>query len=461
MLVPVLVFAVLISAAIAVFFLVLNKPQSAHNSIIGSGKKQKSRETIVKEAGRRLEKNPRDPEALSVMGDLYYNGQEWDKAYKTYQLLSEMPSGTKGVDEFLVHQHAGLSAVKLGLHDDAYKYFLVARTFKPDNYEAAYQLGNIEYLRGNYEKAVTYLQSAKSLRMDYAPTLCTLGHAHFKLKQFKEAMTNIRKALEISPGDKEALFTLAECYYDSGQNDQAQRIYTHLRPDAVWGPKACLQSGLIKLATHQTDAAIADFELGLKHLTINPDVKLELQYQLGNVYLTKQDIATAMSYLHEVQSVDETYKDIQELLKKYEELSANKNLQIYTLGSSSEFISLCRKIVMTYYAKARVKITKATTEGSDWSDILAEINTPKWSDIVMFRFIRIQGTIGEIVVRDFHTHLKEVKAGKGICFSIGQYSEEARHYIEARLIELIEKSTVISILRDLDNRTKMLVDKPT
>jgi restriction endonuclease Mrr len=105
---------------------------------------------------------------------------------------------------------------------------------------------------------------------------------------------------------------------------------------------------------------------------------------------------------------------------------------------------------MPYYPKAKVKITNISVTKNDWADILAEIDTPKWSDVIMFRFIRTQGSVGELTVRDFQSHLKEVKAGKGICISVGAFSEEAKRYTEARLIDLIEKAQLQAILNHVD-----------
>jgi restriction endonuclease Mrr len=111
---------------------------------------------------------------------------------------------------------------------------------------------------------------------------------------------------------------------------------------------------------------------------------------------------------------------------------------------------------MTYFARAKVKITNISVNKSEWADILAEVNTPKWSDLIMFRFIRTQGSIGELIVRDFHSHLKEVKAGKGVCMTVGVFTEEAKRYTEARLIDLIEKDRLTSILNAVDAKAAAL-----
>jgi tetratricopeptide (TPR) repeat protein len=288
------------------------------------------------------------------------------------------------------------------------------------------------------------------LEPEHAPTLRCLGHALFKLKKYKEALAYIRKAIDLAPEDKESLYTLGECYYEVNQTEQALRIFGHLRPDPVMGPNACLISGTINVKNHQLEKAVEDFEIGLKHQNIKSDVRMELKYRLASVLLNQQEIGGALGYLREIQDVNPNYKDVPLLISKYQELNANKNMQIYLMASSADFVALCRKVAMVYYGKAKVKITNISVNKNEWADILAEVDTPKWSDLVMFRFIRTQGSIGEMIVREFHNHLKEVKAGKGICVTIGSYTEEARRYTEARLIDLIEKDRFSSILNNVD-----------
>jgi tetratricopeptide (TPR) repeat protein len=270
------------------------------------------------------------------------------------------------------------------------------------------------------------------------------------MKKNKEAMTYIRKAIDLAPDDKESLYTLAECYYEANQTDQAQRIFAHLRGDPVMGASACLISGTINAEARQYEKAIQDFELGLRHESIKPDVRIELRYKLATACLKQNDIAKALSNLRDIQAENPNYKDVTPLIGKYQELNANKNLQIFLMAPSGDFVALCRKLVIAYFSRAKIKITNISVNKNEWADILAEVDTAKWSDIIMFRFIRTPGGIGELVVRDFHSHLKEVKAGKGICVTVGNFSEEAKRYTEARLIDLIEKDRLTAMLNTVD-----------
>ena len=439
---PALAAITALAAGIFVVYIIMNRSKG----IKGSGNRDKE----LKEASKRLLADPHNAHALNTVGEIYFREETWDQAYRTYNTLMEM--GSHGLDDFDIAYRFAYSAMKLGLTDDAYRGFSAAKNIKQDNFEVNFNLGTLEFQRKNYEKAISLLNQAKMLEPDNAPVLRTLGHSYFRIKKNKEAMTFIRKAIELAPDDKESLYTLAECYYEAGQTEQAQRIFGHLRGDPVMGASACLVSGTINSESRQYEKAIADFELGLRHENIKADVKLELRYRLALSYLKQNEIGKALVLLKEINVENPNYRDVVPLIGRYQELNANKNLQIYLMGPSGDFVALCRKIVISYFSRAKVKITNISVNKNDWADILAEVDTSKWSDLIMFRFIRAQGAVGELVVRDFHSHLKDVKAGKGICITVGNFSEEAKRYTEARLIDLIEKDRLQAILNTVDAR---------
>jgi tetratricopeptide (TPR) repeat protein len=443
-LLPILIPIVILVVGVFIVMNILQRPKGK------SGRSAGNRDKILRDANRKLEQNPRDPQALNAAGEVYFGEEAWEQAYRTYNTLMDMD--LSGMNDFDIAFRYGLSAMKLGMFDDAYKGFSMARSLKQSNFEVNYNLGALEFQRKNYEKAIALLNQARQLDPEHAPTLRTLGHSFFRLKKTKEAMTYIRKAIDLAPDDKESLYTLGECYYEANQTDQALRIFSHLRGDPLTGANACLTCGTINMEARQYEKAIADYELGLRHENIRPDIRLDLRYRLGTTYLKLNEIAKALVPLREINLENPNYKDVPILISRYQELNANKNLQIFLMAPSGDFVALCRKIVMSYYQRAKVKITNISVQKNEWADILAEIDTAKWSDIIMFRFIRTQGTVGELTVRDFHSHLKEVKAGKGVCITVGTFGEEAKRYTEARLIDLIEKDRLQAILNTVDAR---------
>ncbi|MDR0568262.1 MAG: tetratricopeptide repeat protein [Spirochaetaceae bacterium] len=404
----------------------------------------------MKGVNKRLAQNPRDPEALFTLADIYFNQENWDKAFRTYEILNNIEKDDPKIDWFQVHLRYGLSALKLDYTEAAYKGFSQAWTLKQDNFDVNYNMGAFEFQQKNYEKAVQFFSLARKQNPDHAPTLRGIGHAFFKLIKYREAMAFLRKAIELAPQDRESLFVLGECYNEVGRFDRALKIFSHLRADIKNGPQASLLAGLINMKQHQFEAAAEDFEFGLKHTNIEANTLRELRYHLSIAAIEMNDIGRAVTMLKVLQSEKPDYKDVTALIEKYEELNKNKNLQIFMLSSSMDFIALCRKVVLGYHAKSKTKIINAVMSRNDWADITAEVETPKWTDMVMFRFIRSQGSIGELIVRDLHSRLRETKSGRGICITIGVFSEEARRYTEARLIDLLEKEQLLALLSIID-----------
>jgi tetratricopeptide (TPR) repeat protein len=449
---------VIVIVVVLVFAIVLSLAFSAkRGEIAGGGKKRiraKDKAQILKEANRRLASNPKDLEALGALGSLAWDEQDWERACKTYETLTEAGAGNPDIDEFEANARYGIAALKLGRMEDAYRGLMVARTIKQDDFNVDYNLGVLEYQKKAYEKAVSLLTQAVSSQPENAVALRYLGNSYFKIKSYKEALIALRKAIDYEPEDKESLFAAAECYYELGNLDQALKIFTHLRADPVLGPSASLFAGTVHLNQRLFERAVADFEIGLRHQNAKLETVVELKYRLAAASLKMQDIGRAVTLLNDVQLVYPNFKDVPALLIKYRELNSNRNLQTFLLGTMSDFVTLCRKIALLFFPKAKVKITDISVQGNDWADILAEIETSKWSDVILFRFIRSQGTVGELSVRDFHARVKDLKAGKGYCITAGIFSEEAKRFVEARLIDLIEKQTLMQILNSIDARAK-------
>jgi tetratricopeptide (TPR) repeat protein len=257
----------------------------------------------------------------------------------------------------------------------------------------------------------------------------------------------LKKVVDLEPDDKESLFTMGKAYYELAQNDMAVRIFTHLRPDPQFGPSAALLAGTIRLKNREAGQAIMDFEIGLRHANIPQDVKLELTYRLAAAYTAEQDLGKAVPLLQEIYKTNPGYKDVANQLSRSRELHSNKNLQTFLMAPSSEFVGLCRRVVNGFVPKSQVKIVDINVRKSEYADILAEIETSKWMDTILFRFVRTTGQVGELLLRDMHSRIKDLRAGRGYCFTAGNYSEEARNFVEARLIDLVAKDKLMQVLQ--------------
>ena len=440
---------IIIIGVLGVFFLIFFLSRKGKGDDKSKKRGGSDRNSIIKEANKRLAQNPKDPQALLSLAELYYRENDFEKAFKNYSLLIDLVATNPELDEFDITAKHALSAMKLKQYDVAYKNFVFARTLNQESFEVNYNLGYLEYMKKNYEKAASLLKKAREENPEHQQTLRYLGHSLFKLKKHKEASAILRKTVELEPDDKESLFALAQCYHEISQNDQAIQIFTHLRTDPGIGPMAALFSGTIKLSDRKHDEAKMDFQIGLRHEGIKPSTRLELKYRLAAAYIQTQDISNAVKLLKEIHEENPTYKDVSAQLSKYKELNSNKNLQTYLMSNPSEFVSLCRRIVENYFKKARTKILDISIQRSEYTDILAEVHTSKWEDLILYRFIRGNNQVGELVLRDLYSRLKDMKAGRGFCLSSGSFTDGAKEFVEARLIDLVDKKDLLKLLNSL------------
>ncbi|MBQ9239314.1 MAG: tetratricopeptide repeat protein [Treponema sp.] len=408
--------------------------------------RQKSQSTIIKECTKRLSHDPHNVPALTALSDIYYAQKDWEKALPLYQTLFELSSLHVEIDQVKVSVRNGICAFKMAHYDQALQVLLKAQRLAPDGFEQNYYLGYTLYEMKEYKKAIACLKKALLISPEAMHTYEPLAFACYKAKSYKEALPYLRRVLDEHPDNKEALFYTGIALSDSGQTEKALKVFTHLRLDPTFGAPSCLEAGGMHVRARQYEAALQDYQIGLKLENTAPDVKVQLLYNIANTYIAMNDISKGLACLTKIQELMPNYKDVTSLIQRYQELNQNSNLQTYLLSGINDFVALCRNFVTTFYKDASVKIEDITvSQGS--VDVLCNIDTPKWEDTELFRFFRTTGSTGELFVRDFHAKLRDVKCDRGFCITAGTFTEEAKKYVDGRPIDLIEKQKLIMLLK--------------
>lgn len=439
-----LIAAVLMIALCAVLTLFMGKKDSK------KGKGVKNKAQIVREANKRLAKNPHDPLGLVPLGEIYFESQLWDKAYNVYSDLVKiaLAKNDGSIDLFSSLLRQGITALHLEKLPEATQSLMSAIKINSVAFEPNYYLGKTMSLLEQYDKAIPLFKKALLAKPEATDIYIQLGQCFYKAKKYRDSLPCFKKALDEDPGNKEALFHMADAMSYEGHPEKAIKVFMHLRADPTYGPRSCLQAGIFHLKTNEAMSAIQDLEIGLKHENIPPEIKIELEYNLARSYFEANMIPKGLGMLKTIRTKNANYKDVNTLISRYQELSQNSNLQIYISANSGEFATLCRKFISTKYRNSTVRIQSIDVDVL-YTDILAEIFSSKWEDVALFRFFRTTGATGEIYVREFHGHMSDVKAARGFCISAGTFTEEARKYIEGRPIDLIEKNDLTKILKQI------------
>lgn len=442
-----LIAGVIMIALVAVLTLFMGKK--------GGGASEKKRNSnnknkahIIKEANKKLAKNPHDPAGLIPLGDVYFSSQIWDKAYLIYSDLSKLDSKFGAVNIGECFLRLGISALQLGKNPEAAQALLSAYKVNSVSFENNFYLGKALFNQKLYEKSVPLFKKALLAKPEASGVYFLLAQSLYFAKKYRDCLPFFKKALDEDPSNKEALFNMADSMFQEGRGDRAIKVFMHLRADPVYGARSCLRSGIFHTKINDLNAAVQDYEIGLKHETEPSDIRIEIEYNLARCYFEKKQIAKGLALLKSIRNSVQNYKDVNSLINRYQELSQNSNLQIYVSANSNDFVTLCRKFILTKYKNSNVKIQSIEND-SLYTDILTEIYAATWQDVVLFRFFRTTGSVGEIYIREFHEHMGDVNAERGFCISAGIFSDESKKYIEGRPIDLIEKTELIKILKQI------------
>ena len=444
MIFPVIISIIVIGLAFLLIMSFLSEQKKTNKP-----EKKRDRQSILREANRKLAQDPHNPQALKMLADLYFSEAAWDKAFPLYNLMLDISAAHPEINTVITGLRYGICAIKQNKSAEAFKGLIVAHKLEPNNAEVNYYLGQAFYLNGDYEKSSPLFKRTLIVFPSNMEVYRYLGLSLEKGKKYKESLAYLKQSIDNNPEDKEVLFCLAEAFAETNAIERSVKILTHLRSDPVYGPRACLQVGILHANMNSVEKALQDFEIGLKHENVPADISAEMRYRMAQVYLKIQSISEALDLFKQIQNIMPDYKDTKALIEQYQELNQNKNLQTYLIANQSDFILLCKQIVSCYFSKSISRILDITSS-NDNTEILAEIDTSKWTDVVLFRFYRTTSIVGELYVRDFHEKIRDTKAGRGICFTAGTFSDESRKFIDGRPIDLIEREALNKFLSSIN-----------
>ncbi len=442
-LIIVIVFAILF---IMIFFLKGLKEKK------GEGKKtpvqRKGKSAVIKEAEKKLSHDPHNVDALRTLGEIYKEDGNWEKVADIYKTLYDLTAVHVELNQAEMSRNMGIAYFNLDKYDEAINAFMLSGKKDPNNFDTNFYLGKSFLQRDVLDKAAICFKKCRTLSPENPEVVLLLGESLFKAQKYRDCLPFLKQALDLNPGNKEILFNMAVAMTEVGMGDKALKFFTHLRPDPIYGPQACLESGKLNERVKNFKAAIQDYEIGMKLPEVPDQIMTQIRYRCGTDYIAMNDIEKGLVYLKQIYAVNPGYKDVESLVTRYSELNQNKNLQIYLLSGSSDFVALCRKLIASYHSKSIVKIDDISVS-NEFVEVLCFVQNSKVEAKELFRFYRTTSVIGDIYVREFHAKLRDTKSDSGYCITMGEFSDSSHKYVEGRPIDLIEKAELTKMLKKI------------
>lgn len=449
-----MIISVLIAVIIAAIVLVLlmtfrGSAREKRAKDVSQKVQKKGKSAIIKDAEKKLVHDPHNIPALEILGSLYFDDKNWEKVYGIYKTLFELSASHLDINRGKAALRLGMACFHQDKLEDAISSLMISMKQDPEIFATNLYLGKSLYKKNILDKSLACLKKAKLIEPENLEVNELIAMSLVKMQKYKEALPYLKRVLDEKPDNKELLFYSGIALTECGMNDKALKIFVHLRPDAQYGAQSCLEAGKMHERNKDFQNAIQDYLIALKLENIPEQIELQIKYRLGNTFIAQNDIPKGLEYLKQIQAKKSGYKDVDGLVSRYQELSQNKNLQVYLISGTSDFVALCRKLISVYHSDAFVKVEDVSV-ASESVEIICHVESPKWSAKEVFRFYRTQNVIGDIYVREFHTKLRDTKCDLGLCVTIGQFSEGAHKYTEGRPIDLIEKEQLTKLLKKVN-----------
>lgn len=449
-----MIFSVLIAVIVAaslviVLILIRGGSRKSDRKDVSQRIQKKGKAAVLKEAEKKLIHDPHNVSALELVGDIYFSEKNWEKVWGVYKTLFDISTAHVEINVAKCTLRMGIAAFYMNKLEDAINILMTSIKKDPDNFDCNFYLGQALFKTGVYDKATYCFKKARIIQPENPDVNSYLGQCLFKAQKYRDCLPFLKKVLDEHPDNKELLYDMAVAMSEVGMGDKAIKVFMHLRPDPQFGAQSCLEAGKMHERNKNFQEAIKDYEIALKLQNVPEQTLIQIKYRLGNTLIQMNDISKALTYFKQIQMIKSGYKDVDQLVARYSELNQNKNLQIYLMAGTSDFVALCRKFISTFFKDSFVKVEDVQVS-SETVEIICAIENPKWEAKQLFRFYRTQNVIGDIYIREFHGKIRDSKCDQGYCVTIGSFSESAHKYTEGRPIDLLEKDEVIKILKKIN-----------
>ena len=418
---------------------------TSFNKNIQEGSKENAAETLL----TMIRKDPFDVEKRRQAAHLLIEIGNYNEAIVQLQSLLIYSRKQEGVDKKEIFGLMAECHKKLGNIDEAYKSYTILRKLDPDNVEPYIELGRLEVDRKAPNEALKYYKKAFSLQRDNPTVLKEIGTVFYNLQKYADALKVLKLAHSMSSQDPEIHFYLGELQNEFGNHNEALKHYLKARTDPRFIAPSLLKAGKLLSAYKKYNDALKVLVLALKTEGLNRDQKLEIRYEIAEVYLAQGEIQNALKQWNRILSSSPGYRDVRSKLEKYEQIKYSNVLKAYMASAPSEFQKLCRRMAVKF--ADNVVVIRIDNQRDSSVEIFAQAVYRHRNTTILFKFFRGTSKIGQLAVREFYEKLRETKAMLGICITSTEFTDEALAFVEGRALELYSGLQFQRILKRVEN----------
>ncbi|MDB2615220.1 tetratricopeptide repeat protein [Planktomarina temperata] len=178
---------------------------------------------VLNEATDLILNFPSSIQLHTILGEVYANLEQHDKAIKMFQNLINMAP-----NNHLTHYNLGLSLRDLNRLEEAVIAFQQVLKINSVFTDALFYMADAFLKLGKFNDAIKSLQDLLKINKDYPIANSLLGIAFFKDFKFEEALLSFKKELEISSYSPTLQSSIAAALDALGRSDEALEAYAKI-----------------------------------------------------------------------------------------------------------------------------------------------------------------------------------------------------------------------------------------
>ena len=429
-----------------------NKSKSSINKI--SSIISEDKYGAIDELRRIIKNNPKDFKTREKLADLLFETKSYLSSIKEYLALIDYSSSNPDLDELKLTIKIASGYQNLENFDEAKKYYLMAKKIDDLNFDVNLNLGKIEVKNKAYEKAHNYLKNAIRVNPDNKEVMKTYGICLYYLNQFGECLTNLIKVDNIDPNDPEVIYYLSYATYNITKNEESAKYFTRLKKIAQYEVESIFMLGIIHKKQNLYTQAIEELEYIISTNKLKIERLTEAYYILADCYANSHNIQKTLFNLQKIMNINSDYKDVAQKIEKFSQINQSSLYEKYLMGSANQFTSICKLFIKFYIPKysqlkGNIKFLNVQQEQDGSIEFFIEVSNKNFVEQLYFSFNRTTNTLGDMIMRVLYNKLREQKIDRAVCVSAGLFTEQAKSFVESRMIELVEKDRLISILNEI------------
>jgi tetratricopeptide (TPR) repeat protein len=376
------------------------------------------------------------------IGQCYENLQNYELAIVEYNKVALSTKFPPPINETEIHEKLAMMNLKIGNVKKAYQEFQIVTTLSPNNAEAFYYLGVLTKNNDDMQKSLEYFDRAIMSSDNFPEAYLEHGKLNYHLKHIDKAKRSFVRAIEQNPD-------MPEAHYYYGMILEKDRIYQKgirefrlALEDNRFRFDSYVHLGNIYWALEQKEESFKNFEKALELGKGKGEALVEAKYQYADRLVQAGDLNKAISMWNEIYNVSPKYKDVENRLQVYGEISKSENLTKFITSLKNDFLTAGNAICKLL----KLNIEKYQFKKDDFLEFVGNQRAGGGELLCVLFLTRWTTQVGELPLRELLDRMAEEGATKGIFVTSAHFLEKAQDLSKIRPLTLLDREELEKLL---------------